>query len=387
MAVVPDSGDGKISTNAWNQGHAITGEPNTLLGFDASGNGTEVDPTAAVWTSADRTALAATSTVIPSRYLRESGREGLFVWSSANNATNVTNDPQQGVYVAPASDTTGASGAWVRKFTGASSPTGSGLRATALRMTGRRSRPWLRSSPIKVAAKSISARCTYLFDGAQTYHASPLYTYYNWPPARLYVMEFSGCTKPLIIRLNGATIKNKGGYYGSINAAGNPNGNGSPYTGNTAATPYFAMIYAHGCTGGGYIDNGELDGNIGAVVVGSPWSDTGIQLQMTGLFLQDNLPAIQVHNIRSHHHGLDGASYDGPATAETAADEQMVFRGCRLHNNGRLALSVVGGKGGRLENCRLYQTGKNVTGSNAASISSNPGAGIDFEAEGRQDRP
>jgi hypothetical protein len=89
-----------------------------LVGFDGSGNGTEIDPAAAVWTSADRTALAATSTVIPSRYLRESGREGLFVWSSANNATNVTNDPQQGVYVAPASDTTGASGAWVRKYTG-----------------------------------------------------------------------------------------------------------------------------------------------------------------------------------------------------------------------------------------------------------------------------
>jgi hypothetical protein len=52
------------------------------------------------------------------RYLAESGREGTFVWSTANNAANVTLDTRQGVYVAPASDTTGASGAWVRKFSG-----------------------------------------------------------------------------------------------------------------------------------------------------------------------------------------------------------------------------------------------------------------------------
>lgn len=68
---------------------------------------------------------AASSTVIASRtvlaaysgstvYLAESGRQGWFSWSGANNATNVTNDPQQGLYVPPTSDTTGASGAWVR---------------------------------------------------------------------------------------------------------------------------------------------------------------------------------------------------------------------------------------------------------------------------------
>lgn len=50
--------------------------------------------------------------------LTESGREGAFVFSTANLSASVTSDPQQGILVAPASDTTGASGAWVRKFTG-----------------------------------------------------------------------------------------------------------------------------------------------------------------------------------------------------------------------------------------------------------------------------
>jgi hypothetical protein len=67
---------------------------------------------------ADRTALAALATSTPAAYLGESGREGIFVWSSANNAANVTSDPNQGVYVAPSSDTTGASGAWVRRYNG-----------------------------------------------------------------------------------------------------------------------------------------------------------------------------------------------------------------------------------------------------------------------------
>lgn len=73
--------------------------------------------------AATRTELAAFTTPATKNnaLLYESGREGHFVWSSANNSANVTADPGQGIYVAPASDATGASGAWVRKFSGAHS--------------------------------------------------------------------------------------------------------------------------------------------------------------------------------------------------------------------------------------------------------------------------
>jgi hypothetical protein len=50
--------------------------------------------------------------------LCEAGREGMFAWDSANHAANVTADPGQAVYIAPASDPSGASGAWVRKYSG-----------------------------------------------------------------------------------------------------------------------------------------------------------------------------------------------------------------------------------------------------------------------------
>lgn len=67
-----------------------------------------------------RTLLAAVTGMVDKQvaYLTEAGREGVFVFSSANNSSNVSNDPNQGVYVAPSSDTSGASGAWVRKSDG-----------------------------------------------------------------------------------------------------------------------------------------------------------------------------------------------------------------------------------------------------------------------------
>lgn len=65
---------------------------------------------------ANRTALAAVSS--PSdgdiRYLAESGREGIFKFSTANLSAMVTIDTVQGKYVAPSAAPTGASGAWVR---------------------------------------------------------------------------------------------------------------------------------------------------------------------------------------------------------------------------------------------------------------------------------
>lgn len=62
-----------------------------------------------------RTALAAlTATSGMTRQLTESGYEGVFVFSTSNFSTQVTADPNQISYVAPSSDTTGASGAWVR---------------------------------------------------------------------------------------------------------------------------------------------------------------------------------------------------------------------------------------------------------------------------------
>lgn len=73
--------------------------------------------------AASRTLLAALNTGLGlPAYLTETGREGIFTWVSTNQSANVTADPSQGVYVAPASAPSGASGAWVRRHGGALTP-------------------------------------------------------------------------------------------------------------------------------------------------------------------------------------------------------------------------------------------------------------------------
>ncbi len=67
----------------------------------------------------DRTALKAVNpTVDKVAVLRESGREGLFDFVATNMTAWVTSDPQQGIYIAPNNDPTGASGCWVRRYNG-----------------------------------------------------------------------------------------------------------------------------------------------------------------------------------------------------------------------------------------------------------------------------
>jgi hypothetical protein len=67
---------------------------------------------------ADRIAVSNAPSGVPAVFLRETGREGMFVWSGADLSAHVGADPNQGIYVAPVSDPTGKSGAWVRQFSG-----------------------------------------------------------------------------------------------------------------------------------------------------------------------------------------------------------------------------------------------------------------------------
>ena len=65
-----------------------------------------------------RAAVASTAATGVPVYLAEGKRKGWFSFDSADHSAHVTADTEQGVYIAPSSDTTGATGAWVRQFTG-----------------------------------------------------------------------------------------------------------------------------------------------------------------------------------------------------------------------------------------------------------------------------
>ena len=65
-----------------------------------------------------RQALAALTDTTKPALLHEVGREGIFTFDPSDRSADVSSDPRQAIYIAPSSEESGASGAWVRRFEG-----------------------------------------------------------------------------------------------------------------------------------------------------------------------------------------------------------------------------------------------------------------------------
>jgi hypothetical protein len=192
------------------------------------------------------------------------------------------------------------------------------------------------------------------------------------------IMDFNGCTAPLIIRGNGARLRAASGLRcGTFDRATlAPTRHAQPfYRPGEIATPYFAMIGVTDCTGPIEINALELDGNSDGLHFGGPWGDTGWQIGCNGLKLKNNRGPITLSNIHSHHHAQDGGMGDGPGVP--GRRENVLVRDCRFISNGRNGWSLVGGVGWRFERCTFSKSARNL-----AFPGSAPKAGIDFEAEG-----
>ena len=72
----------------------------------------------AMASAANRAELAGKDPATDRAMLAERGRAGTFLYDPSNMSAMVAADPRQGMVVAPASAPTGASGAWVRAFSG-----------------------------------------------------------------------------------------------------------------------------------------------------------------------------------------------------------------------------------------------------------------------------
>lgn len=189
------------------------------------------------------------------------------------------------------------------------------------------------------------------------------------------LLEFIGCTKPLILRGNGARIRCASGLrYGIFSrATGDPVHHPMPYIGPGGATPYEAMIRAEDCTGSVEISDLELDGNVDRLRIGGQYGDIGWQIPAHGLVLRNNRGPEQVRNLHTHHHAMDGLyidGFDGPGAGSAA----RTITNVRSEYNGRQGCSLVGGHGYAFERCQFNHTGR-------GAVSSAPGAGVDIEAE------
>lgn len=329
--------------------------------------------------AASRTVLAALDTTsgLPA-FLTEVDLQGLFIWDGGNLSGQVTSDPAKALYVPP-TGANGSTGAWVRRFDG------------KLRLD------WFRtaldandSAALKRAGDVIQAqgggtlvlttRKIYIV-GGQTFQ-DPSLTGYSGEPVQLFTVSL--LTRPLIIEGNGATIRCGAGFkFGTFNSAGvNPN-HPMPYTGTDRATPYKYMLNISGCTALVRIDDLELDGNIRSQIIGGQWGDTGWQIPMTGLLTTNNSGGIMLNNVKGYLHGQDGWTQNGVANTDFAKLENVVTNECKWDFNGRLGIAIVGGRGITLNGGSTNWNASNDAGTPGGPlpVTSNPGAGVDLEAE------
>lgn len=96
-----------------------TDRASKYLGFNASGDPVALEGLSAETTDRTQTisSLKGLEGGLPtSIFVEEEGRSGQFIWKSGNRSANVTDDPGEGVWVPPNSDSSGASGAWKRLY-------------------------------------------------------------------------------------------------------------------------------------------------------------------------------------------------------------------------------------------------------------------------------
>lgn len=344
-------------------------------------------PTNATLNAANRTILAALDTSLPA-YLTEDGREGMFEWAAGDQSALVDADPFQGLYVAPTSETTGASGAWVRqRFNGdlwadwfGMPKDGSEIGAYSTSMSALMSAQG-GGGVIHLNGDGIYGLGTQIDNGPNpaeygggTMRFAPLYGY---------PFLFDGCTKPVKIDGHGATVRCIAGKkFGAYEADGTAS-TGLSTTISKQSTPYFAMVRALACEALVEIENINLDGNVLNAVIGGQFGDTGWQIPAYGIRLDNCTGGLRLAYVDSHHHPLDGLLINGVCTDPVSdPDENIEIVGCNIVCNGRNNTSIVQGKGIRICATNLSWAGKAAVGSDTnGPTAMNPGAGVDIEAE------
>ena len=204
---------------------------------------------------------------------------------------------------------------------------------------------------------------------------------YTYAPDDEYVLDFKGCTKLIVIRGNGATLKTAAGLkYGTFEDDGSPKASASGYMGGGISTPFYAMLRVTSCSGGAHIENLVLDGNSSKVVLGGNWGDNDRQIACSGIQLghwmgTQNTCPIEISDVRSINHCLDGLVLYWPAATHDDPAYPVTLTKCAFDANARQGVSWVGGKGVRAVACSFNNTGK-------GAFSSAPKAGLDIEPEG-----
>lgn len=197
------------------------------------------------------------------------------------------------------------------------------------------------------------------------------------------IFTVQNCTKPIVVHSDGAVFKIADGLkYGSFDpvtgAVHNPV---QPFWNADYAASVGMVLHFLNNSGGVSIKGAiEIDGNVSNLHIGGGWGDVGIQTGAYGIRQRGNA-SFYAENVYSHHHALDGMSVGWPGSVDRGPKKPTTLVNCTFDHNGRQGVSWVGGIGFTAINCKFNNTGRAVNTGTGAVVASNPGSGLDIEAE------
>jgi hypothetical protein len=198
------------------------------------------------------------------------------------------------------------------------------------------------------------------------------------------IVTIKNCPNPVKVSGYGAVLKAADGlHYGSFDrATGNRYDPPSmPFLDYSYyAYPYRAMINLEG-NASVVVEGFELDGNSMKLALGGYWGDSHRQLEGYGIWCRNNATGL-LRDLYVHHQPEDGLTLNSSGVSESIPNAGISVKNVRSRYNGRLGLSITGGKNFIVENCDFSNTGQAMNAGSNELVRSTPGAGVDIEAEG-----
>jgi hypothetical protein len=290
----------------------------------------------------------------------------------------VAADPTQSHYMAPASDPTGASGAWVRE-------TGAAIFVPRFGTAGDGEDD--DTDALYAASSLINALGggELVFRGGDTHligrqifpSTRPLS--YAVEPAP--VLHFTGGTRKLTLIGNGvkllaATGLKYGGYHPTTGLSDASQADESPDPAYTA-TPFHSAILCREWLGDIEIDGFEIDGRIDEQLIGGGFSDAGIQINNNGIAILSCSGKKTLRNLHVHHMGQDGIIIRDDIFEKGQSVATMAIDHVKSENNGRQGLSIAGAKGLKVSNSQF-----NYSAVDTGAVTTLPASGVDCEPDG-----
>jgi hypothetical protein len=279
-------------------------------------------------------------------------------------------DEQKGVAVAPASDPSGASGAWLRVIeslvkVGWFGAKGDGVTNDSAALAG--ASAYIR----RMGGGTLELEPRTYVIGGQTRRGSELWAY---EPHK--VLYFAYCDRKVTIRGNGCTLKCAPGLkYGKFDPATEAAASGGGADATYRASPMEGAITAEFNNGDIEIDGINVDGNLQSAVIGGSFGDSGIQIPFDGFRLYDNSGRITLRNCKAVRLGLDGLNIRRNIVGKGGKAQPALIEDFEACECGRQGASFVGARMLTVINSQFLRTGKN------GYVASSPCAGVDVEAE------